>query len=218
MIPSFFLLSKLFTLIPARRSGRGFGLVELLVSMSIMVLVAAVVLANHDRFNSGALLRSQAYEIALRIREIQTSAVSTEGLTGGDYRRLYGASFTAASPTSINTFSAILDSSGRLTDLQPVGAPTLLDDRFEITCIKALTLTGEEQGACRAAALGMYAVFRRPNYDARFYRHGTNTLFTGINAISGMRIYVGARGSSASRDESNERSITITRAGQITVQ
>ena len=53
----------------------GFGLVELLVSISIMLLVTMVVLVNHESFNNGALLRSQAYEVALRLREVQLSAV-----------------------------------------------------------------------------------------------------------------------------------------------
>ncbi len=60
---------------------RGFGLIELLVSISLMVLVLAIVLVQQTAFNGSVLLRSQAFEIALQIREVQLNAVSVAAAT-----------------------------------------------------------------------------------------------------------------------------------------
>ena len=56
----------------ARRLSRqgGFGLIELMVSISVMAIVSAIILVKQNSFNGAILLRSQTYEIALDVREV----------------------------------------------------------------------------------------------------------------------------------------------------
>jgi Tfp pilus assembly protein FimT len=63
-----------------RISDRGFGLVELMVSISIMMLLTVVILNRQSSFNGAVLLRNQAYEVAFALRKAQLLAVS--GNTG----------------------------------------------------------------------------------------------------------------------------------------
>ena len=73
-------------------SRAGFSLIELMVSISIIVLVVAVIIVQQTSFNGSVLLRNEAYEVALTLRNIQLSAVSAS-VNNGSFRALYGAHF-----------------------------------------------------------------------------------------------------------------------------
>jgi len=84
---------------------QGFGLIELLVSISIMILVIGVVLSQQKAFNGAVLLRGQAYEIALQAREVQLRAVSVINRDNStDFREVYGIYFNELIPNTYNIF------------------------------------------------------------------------------------------------------------------
>lgn len=72
---------------------RGFTLVEMLVSVAIIAVISIVSAFEFSRFDSGVLLKSLAYEIAVSLREAQTYSVSVIG-QAGDFDNPYGMSFT----------------------------------------------------------------------------------------------------------------------------
>lgn len=78
------------------RIARGFSIIELLVSLSIMTVISTVVLANHTRFNSSVLLESLAYEIGLSVRQAQVFGVSVRQSATG-FSAGYGVHFSDTS-------------------------------------------------------------------------------------------------------------------------
>lgn len=199
----------------------GFGLIELMVSVGIMVLVTGIVLARSDSFNGSTLVRSQAYEIALRIREMQLSAVSVTG-TATQFRTSYGARFrttnTGAANTNYELFSVDNLDAGWISDRVLIGPLGVLDQRFSITYI---TLNTPNAATPFTSVGEVNIVFKRPNFDAIFYNFGGATTFGSVNPadIESVSIYVGPRGAiGATRSAGNERKITIGRTGQIAVE
>ena len=129
---------------------RGFGLIELLVSMSIMAIVSAVVLTKHGSFNGAVLLRNMTYEVAYTIRQAQLLAVSTTD--GGTERVSYGVNFITPAGTMDGTYFIFrdvdLDGTYNTGDAQ-VGPTLRLDQRFEFGPDTQPAIT-----------------FVRPNFDA----------------------------------------------------
>ena len=182
----------------------GFGLVELLVSVSIMALVSGIVLTRQSGFNSAVLLQSEAYEVALTIRDVQLSAVSVTG-----------------DPTDIDSFRETkgihFDTSGSLSRLyQPftdgddddyfdpaeaTGPPQRLSDRFYIREIRA--------GGNPREALSI--VFDRPNFDARFIDSSGEINVTSVEIEIAP---VGVTGDTCGEDY---RVVEVTSTGQVTV-
>ncbi len=180
-----------------RALSRGFGLVELMVSISIMVLVTGVIMARHDSFNSAALLRNQAYEIALSIREIQLLAVSaTRDVESGEFRNIYGLRFEAEN----NQFVIFRDDGDYTYDEgdTAVGPIGVIDPRFEIVAIT--DSAGTDVG-------GLQILFERPNFDAMLF-DATSSIAEPVNMV------VGLRGNPAG---GRTYTIEITPAGQISV-
>lgn len=143
----------------------GFGLIELMVSISIMAIIMAVVLARHDKFNGVILLRSQAYQVALQLREIQLSAVSavSRGENSGsflaeEYRSVLGVYFTTSNRGSYKIFQ---DQNGnfRYDSGEEYGQQGAIDPRFEIRALRA--------GSNPINTVSV--VFERPDFDARFF-------------------------------------------------
>lgn len=194
------------TLTPRLRAG--FGLVELMVSIGIMVLVMSVVLINHNSFSRGSLLRSQAYEIALRLRETQLLAVSTR-VTEGDSQLRYGARFSTASSTRFQVFAIPKDVSASTYGSYLVGTPGVLDSRFAVTKMTRVNSLGAENDVLEG---GVLIIFNRPNFDAEFY-DPTDGSRTEYNGMTEVRLYV-----DSVRSPGSPRKIIITRAGQISVQ
>ncbi len=182
---------------------QGFGLVELMVSVSIMVIVSAVILARQSSFNGAVLLRSQAYEIALDMREIQLNAVSSSG-DAGIFRSLLGLHFDTAT-TSNGNYRIFRDgdNNGFYASVEEFGQQGIIDARFEIRAIRTIgdTYAGTE----------LSVVFERPNFDARFF--DTNGE---VNASS-VEIDIARRGVTGTTPDV-VRTLEVTSTGQIIIQ
>ncbi len=187
----------------AARLARGFGLVELLVSISVMVLVTSIILARHDSFNGATLLRSQAYDVALALREMQQLAVSTSNVTG-DFRGVYGIVFDKIVAPNDYIIFRDNDGDGSYDGGEEFGKQGTLDERFLISSIEFLRTAP----AVNSNEDDVTILFERPNFDALFY-DGSGVA---VNAgVYGVKIGIGVRGST------EVRYIEITRTGQITV-
>lgn len=179
----------------------GFGVIELMVSISIIVMVTSIILVRQTSFNSAILLRSQAYEVALQLREIQLAAVSAsyEDSSAG-FRTVLGAHFDATAGN--NTFYRIFrdgdDDNFYDPSSEEYGRQGILDSRFEISDIRSIGDAYDGNG--------MSIVFERPNFDARFFDSG------GEVTASNVQIDIQRVGTT------EVRTIEITSAGQIAVQ
>jgi type II secretory pathway pseudopilin PulG len=127
------------------RPSLGFGLVELMVSVGIISLVATVVLVQQRSYNSAVLLRSQAYEIALRLRSVLGVHFDTDPAHNGVYKI-----FKDGNSDGFYDLGEQYDVQGKL------------DPRFEIRAIRA-------EGTPVVGGM-ISVVFERPNFDARFFR------------------------------------------------
>jgi prepilin-type N-terminal cleavage/methylation domain-containing protein len=192
------------------RAQAGFGLIELMVSISIVVLVLAVVMFNQGSSNSASLLRSQAYEVALGMREVQLSAVSAMYQSSG-FRNVFGLYFNTTS--SLNGFYYNFRDSGTPSNYfytagEEIGKRNNLDKRFEISEIRLVS------GATKIPEADISILFERPNFDAIFY---TAAGVPANAAVSAVEIDVRLKGTSGSGD-SKVRTVEVSRTGQITVQ
>jgi len=139
----------------ATKLNLGFGLVELLVSISIMILVIGVVLSQHNAFNGAVLLRGQAYDIALQTRDVQMKAVSVKTDGSGAvtaFRKVYGLHFDTGSP---NTYDIFLDGTtvNGYTVGEELGKQGKLDPRFEIV---GIDLVGKNRYSFKRYIWGRY--------------------------------------------------------------
>lgn len=194
----------------------GFGLIELLVSISIMAIVTSIIMTRQSAFNSAVLLRSQAYEIAFQVREIQLNAVSAKG-DAGNFRSILGLQFSKSTATSLpnnshyyifrDTPAPSADANGMYDSGEDYGLQGLLDSRFEIRDIRAF-------GAAAVPISGneLSVIFVRPNFDARFFDSSGE-----ITTASRVEIDVARRGVTGT-GVGVVRTLEITKTGQIAVQ
>ena len=68
---------------------QGFSLIELMVTITLVTLITGLLMAKYSSFNDVVLLKNQAYEIALDIREAQIFGVSARG-ENGTFKEAYG--------------------------------------------------------------------------------------------------------------------------------
>lgn len=185
-----------------------FGLIELMVSISIMLLVAAVVLARQDSFNGAVLLRGQAYEVALTAREVQLNSVSAISIAG-NYRTLLGLHFNTNSDTIVQIFRdtspPAANANGFYNSGEEFGKPLIIDSRFEVRGIRTVS------GASETDVSNISVVFERPNFDARFF------VSSGEVAASAVEIDISKRDQTGTTQDI-VRTVEITSTGQITVQ
>lgn len=141
-----------------KKTQTGFGLIELMVSIGVMVLVTSIVLVRQSTFNSAVLLENQAYEIAFDIRETQLRAVSAQGGVDADFRTQYGVTFLVGEQ-QYSFFRGEPDGSEVL-----FGASARLDRRFYIADVRRPDGTSFGNGA--------HVTFIRPEYDALIWWTG----------------------------------------------
>jgi type II secretory pathway pseudopilin PulG len=185
----------------------GFGLVELMVSISVMVLVTSVILVKHDSYNGATLLRSQAYAIALQLREVQLLSISaTEA--GSGFRNVYGLHFSTSTTDTYFIFRDADVPNNYYFDAvsEKFGKQGTLDPSFEIDAIRLIGTGAIEDE--------LSITFERPNFDAKFYT-APNT--PALSSVSGVEIDVRTAGTTGTGN-GKIRTIEITKTGQITVK
>jgi hypothetical protein len=188
-----------------RAHASGFGLIELLVSISVITIVTAVILIRQDSFNGAVLLRSQAYQVALQVREVQLNTVSAS-FNETNFRSVAGLYFSDDSSDN-QSYRVFRDADADFfyDVAEEFGQQGIMDSRFEVRDIR---VTGDSYDDG-----GLSVVFQRPNFDALFY-DGTNGHLNTASAVEIDIARVGTTGSGI--DEL--RTVQITSAGQVWVQ
>lgn len=176
-----------------------------------MVMVVAVVSINQSGFNGAVLLRGQAYETALAIREVQLNAVSAAG-DSGNFRSVYGVQFDVATERN-DRYVIFKDTPAPSSEAngfydpghgEEYGSPGLLDSRFEIREIRTIP-------ASASPMENLAIVFVRPNFDARFFKS------TGELDLTSVEIDIARRGKTGA-GPGEVRTVEVTSTGQISVQ
>lgn len=171
----------------------GFTLVELMVTVGIIMIITAVVIVRYGAFNSAVLLKSQAYEMALNLREAQVFAISARGDQSA-FRDGYGLYFNTATPNQYRLFFD-RNGSGFYNSGEEVGEPFIIDARFMIRNICTT--------ACTSSQLSV--LFKRPDFDANLWIYG--------GSPASARIVI-----TPASDADIERSVTVSNTGQISVE
>lgn len=161
-----------------------------------MLIITSVIMARHSSFNSAVLLRGQAYEVALSLREVQLGAVSAVG-TAGDFRSLQGIYFDTRDDGTYRIFKDA-DGDNRYDANEEFGQQGFLDERFAVGAIRAGNSDIDE----------LSVVFERPDFDARFFDA------SGELSVRSVEIDIVRRGEATS---GNAWTIQITATGQIEV-
>lgn len=189
-----------------KNTTQGFGLIEMMVSITIVTLVSAVIISRHNAFNGAVLLRNQAYEVAFAFREAQLLAVSGAN-PSPTVAQQYGIYFTN---TNKNAYIIFRDNNadGRYgagdTQIGPVG---IIDRRFEIRNIYFNTTTAVPQNGAQS---NLSITFRRPNFDALFRRAS--------GVYEGGPVYIDiARKGITGTGVGDVRRVEITSTGQVAI-
>lgn len=183
----------------------GFSLVEVLITSSIITIVTAIVIVKYGSFNSSILLKNQAYELALAIREAQVYSISIKG-DGNAFRDAYGIYIDLNNPQDVIFFS----DSGSTEKIYDSGDTILdtvsLDSRFAITEI----CTGS--GCSDAGSFDKLSIsFTRPDFDAYIKKINGSTPVSGQPSSATITIAPTDGGTIT-------RAVTVGSSGQISVK
>lgn len=195
-------------------NNRGFSILEVLITAAIVSVITAMVVFKYGSFNNSVLLKDQAYEMALNIREAQVFAVSVRG-ESGQFREDYGLYFTLAAPQQYVLFQDNGDvvENGKhraYYDIgEGIGKPYAVDSRFQIKkiCVNIVSSTN----LCPATVDDISVTFKRPDFDAHF------ASVSGKNAglsVNNARILL----SGANSGTTDTRTIVISTTGQISIE
>jgi type II secretory pathway pseudopilin PulG len=181
----------------------GFGMIELMVTVSIMMVISSVIMLKQTSFNGTTLLRSQVYDVALSIRELQLSVVSAESNGSDNFRSVQGAYFSTNNSTTYRIYKDA-DNDKYYDSTEEYGKQGTLDNRFEIRAIRV--------GGTSASQVAI--VFVRPNFDAKFYTDSSGT----PSSASNVEIDIGRKGMTTAVCGTDFRTVEITRTGQIAIK
>jgi len=204
---------------------RGFSILEVLITAAIIGIITAVVAFRYGSFNNAVLLKNQAYEIALDIREAQIVAVSAlgqqTGLGSNEFREDYGIYFNIETDLGRTQYLMFQDrgeliESGRnmaYYDSEPydekIGPTANIDSRFKIgrICINIISADNN----CPHWVTDLSVSFKRPNFDAQFA--SVDARNRGLGVINNARIEI----INAVQNSDRQQSVIVNSTGQIYV-
>lgn len=194
------------------------------MTIAIIGLITTLVMVRYSSFNSAVLLKNQAYEIALDIREAQVFAISVRG-AGNQFREEYGLFFNHAQPDEYIFWLDNDANTGNVPQLPPRlhRVPAVseendetielrkFDNRFELIdiCVNNDSECRSEQDLSSSNRLrAVHMSFARPDFDASFQVNGLSA-----STIQDIRLII-----APTNDPTITRSVVVTAAGQITVE
>jgi len=199
------------------KNNKGFTLVEVLVSLSIVTLVMTVVLYNYGTFTDRLALSSAGQEIAVTIRQAQTYGLSVKELVSspGNFSSAYGTHFTLSDPGSYYLFADVVGD-------RIYGTGSVCDGGLNTECVQKFTLRNgiRISRLCSVPSIGlpvcapasssfnaMNITFLRPNPDATIRLSNNGSFFA--DPLTGQIVLVSPQG--------EELTITVESTGQVLV-
>lgn len=171
----------------------GFSILEVLITAAIIGLITGLVTLRYGSFNNLILLKNQAFQIALELREMQARSLSSVG-DNNNFRDSYGIHFAMATPEQYILFLDG-DADGAYDSGEEIDTRSL-DSRFQLSQL----CNGSN---CSINTLTV--VFRRPNFNA-VMRSNSGSVSTGYIDLE------------TKSDANGVRRVVVNAAGQIAVE
>ena len=156
--------------IPHTPYPKGFTLVELIVSISIITIFGVILLVKHNQFGGSVALNNLAYEVGLAIREAQVFGISVREQAAGEFDYAYGVRFHMSTPTE---FISFVDINGNGKYQSASNDPNEVVEVYGITKGNAIAdmcvLVGGSPKCHSSGELNaVHVTFLRPEPDANF--------------------------------------------------
>lgn len=182
-------------MVSINKSQSGFSILEVLITAAIIGIITGLVTFKYGSFNHLLLLKNQAYQAALDLRETQARALSALGRGGNSFRDAYGIHFSTSAADRY-VFFVDTNNNGQY-DAGEELETRRLDSRFQIhrLCSSANSCTLNQ----------LSVTFKRPNFDA--------IMKSGNTSLSAGRVEFISRSGA-----STIRTVVINAAGQISVE
>lgn len=187
----------------------GFTVIELMVTITIVVLVTGIVLVQYSSFNSSVLLTSQAYKTAFDFRETQSLAISSRG-KNNNFREEYGLYFNMSLPTQYLLFQDVgtVDVPARYNAGEEIDSPIIIDPRFVISRMCVSTGAISLCGGSATDVTTLAVTFERPDFDAAFYSTGPT-----VANVQTALVYI-----TSITDASASKIVRVSASGQMSVE
>lgn len=214
----------------------GFSLIELIITVSIMMIVTSAVLFRQTKFSSDILITDMAYEVALSVRDAAVSGLSSKASSTILYKTGYGVHFEPAEDGGApNSFINFIDVSEvpildtveddqsifdfyytSSSDTNQTGGIDSIDKVVELTqgqTIKQYCAKSGGTWTCGPDSSGhvLNIVYVRPNPDAHI------TMGTKSGGPDGVKTYSEAKIVVQSGLGDKCRTISVSASGQISV-
>ena len=187
----------------------GFTLIELLISMAIISIITGIVLVKYNSFDSTVLLKNQAYEIALLLRESQIKSVSVVRNDADTFSYPYGASFAPVSSMYQSfLYKDPLQYPHFDTGLTETTGSFDMGKKMQV---EEVCVTDSISGENCSTITRLDISFRRPEFSALFWAEGYGSEADMKNIQSARILLASTNGGS------NKFVVEISRLGQISV-
>lgn len=191
------------------KSQKGFTLVEMIVSISIMSLIVTIVLFNYSSSGDNLATSSAGQEVAITIRQAQTYGLAVRPTSSGVFLYAYGVHFNPTSnPTGYYLFADKDDDGVYDAGTGSCGSATT-------ECVQAFTFRNgiTATGVCSISTCyssgtrSINFTFLRPSPDAAIYVTGG-----GLNSTPGKGSVI------LTSPKGKTVTITVENTGQILIQ
>lgn len=150
--------------------GRGFTLVELMVSVSIMVLITGVMVLQFSSFDSTTILRAHTYEVAHSVRAAQSYAASIRGTQDAEFSYRYGISFSKIDkPEETNIFVYKDNTVGTTPHKEACSPYCVIENRTIPEGFTVTEICVRQSGLLYCNIESLDISFKRPEAVASFY-------------------------------------------------
>lgn len=206
----------LCTMCDRGRQSAGFTLVELLVTLSIMIIITMITVLGKTQFERSIFLTNLTYDIALAVREAQVYGTNVRPSSTGAFKIGYGVRFSTLTPTSFVLYEDANDNHRYDSGNNELVREYSIKNNNKIVALCAVA--SDSSNPCNPISGGILDVtFRRPDPNACFnttstaYSPNTNTSTCVLGTQNAeARITVQASGGAT-------RCIRIFTTGQISI-
>lgn len=182
--------------------GRGFTLIELMVTVAIFALMTSLILARYNNFYSGTIFRNLAYDVALTIRQAQTYGISVKAGDASSYSSAFGVNFDRSNSANRKRFS--------LYSYTNSNTKSLLEKVFNLkNGAYVYSLISYDSAGNQVTLTNADIIFRRPNPDPTICGTDTSAVRSCNYARIQIRLYIPTGSASMY--------VRVNNVGQITV-